>query len=162
MKSIKEFCKTFNNFNFTAKLLALGGLVGIVSAVSFLLLYQLGTGETHALAEKQFLGMFYFIAAILSIIVGVTLVYKAMPYVSPKQKLVPATSFVWLLLAQNILLLFMLVVAFIILGTETVKIPALYVVNCALAGLSICYSILWIYPNIICQYYCVDPNVNHK
>ena len=106
MKSIKEFCKTFNNFNFTAKLLALGGLVGIVSAVSFLLLYQLGTGETHALTEKQFLGMFYFIAAILSVIVGVTLVYKAMPYVSPKQKLVPATSFVWLLLAQNILLLF--------------------------------------------------------
>ena len=44
MKSIKEFCKTFNNFNFTAKLLALGGLVGIVSAVSFLLFYRVGTG----------------------------------------------------------------------------------------------------------------------
>ena len=168
---MKELIKKLNNFRLSSALLAGGALVEIVVAILYLVLYQSngftidedGTQTiTTALyaTDLKAVGMFYFLAAFTLIIVGITLIYKALPFIFPKSKENPIHSLGWLLLAESVLLLFMTIISICFISTENSRHTAGFIVLIIIALLANVYSGLMIYPTLRCHFYC--PEVINK
>ncbi len=163
---MKELIKKLNNFRLSSLLLAIGALVEIIVAVLYLVLYQSnGLAEINGVetvttalysTDMKAVGMFYFLTAFILIIVGITLIYKAFPFIFPKSKENPIHSLGWLLLAESILLMIMTVISLIIISTEVSRHTAGYIVLIVIAFLANIYSGLWIYPTLRCRFYCPE------
>lgn len=159
---MKETLKKLNNFRLSSLLISIGSLVGLITVALCLILYQTsGTkinqeGEeviTNAFASNQALGMLFFIFAILAIVCGIVVIGKAFKFVMPKTRETPDHSLTWILLGENVFVLALLVLVFVLLGTETTRYAAGFVIAVVLGTLSIVYSALLVYPNIKCHYY---------
>ena len=162
---MKELLKKLNNFRLSSLISACAALFGCLVVAGALVAYQFSaaptTGEaaggrtytTIAFFNNQSLGMVFFLFAIFAIIIGIVVIYKAFPYILPKQKLEPLKSMGWVLLAENVLILGLVVLMFIILITEKTIIPAVWCVLIALGTMSVGFSGMWVYPTLKCRYY---------
>lgn len=161
---MKELLKKLNNFRLTSSLIAGGALLEILMAVLFLVFYQSSGrlvddgAETVvvALYNAKFWGMIYFLVAFTLIVVGITLIYKAIPFIFPKAKETPIKSLGWLFVSESALLLIMAIISFVIVGNEF----SYHVVGFLICGIIslLCnvYAALLIYPWIKCRFYCPD------
>lgn len=162
---MKEFIKTLNNFRLSSLLMAIGSAVGIIAAVLFIIFYQI-SGITinsdgvevvvTAFHTNQVAQMFFFIADIIAIILGIVVIYQAFPYIFPKAKGIPNKVLGWVLLAENVFLVILIVMAFVLLATEETRVAGGWVVSIMLATFSAAFSGLWIYPNLKCNFYCPE------
>ncbi len=164
---MKELIKKLNNFRLSASLISIGAVVEIIVAVLYLALYQTNgittdvdgaesiTTALYATDVKAF-GMVYFIAAFVLIIVGVTLIYKAVPFIFPKSKETPIRSLGWLFLAESVLLLLMTIISIAFISKEVSRHTVGYVLLIVVALLANIYSGLWIYPTLRCRFYCPE------
>ncbi len=159
---MKELLKKLNNFQLTSLLNAIGALVGLIAVIVALVLYQtsgvaLDAEEneiiTNAFAKNQALGMVYFIFAILAIVCGIVVLMKAVKFIFPKTRENPDYSVTWILLAENVFVLGLLVLIFVLLATETTRYAPGFVFVVVLGALSVVYSGLLCYPNVKCHYY---------
>lgn len=159
---MKELIKKLNNFRRSAIFIAIGAFVGLVAIALMLALYQTSGSAidaegkaitTIAFKNNQIAGMFYFIFAIIAVIVGVTAFYKALLFIFPKTKKTPAKSIIWILFAENMLVLILNILVIFLLSTEKSNHTAGYVISLILGFLSVIYSVLWLYPLFHCHFF---------
>ena len=167
---MKEILKKLNNFRLTSTLLASGALLELVMTVLYLVFYQTSgivvedgvTSATVALTNAKFWGMVYFLLAFATIIVGITLIYKAIPFIFPKAKETPTKSLGWLFVAESVLLFFMTIITFVIISTEESNHFVGFLICGIISVLCIISAGLMVYPWLKCRFYCPDVSRNNS
>ena len=170
-----KIIKKLNNFQFSSLLISLGAVVQLIVMVVSLILYQTSgitsstdssgsvttsvTTAFHA-QDKLILGMFYFICALLILILCVTVIARSLQFIFPKQKLVPQKSnFIILSAASLFSILLVIFNLLIVCGEECSHVPG-FVIMIILGLLSSLYGLAWIAPFVRCRSYC--PEVSKK
>lgn len=128
---MKEFKKKLNNFRLTTFIMAGIAVLGIIVTLLFFVAYQTATSGSeilfaqrdttilhNAFPDKPILGFIFFMAAFLAIILGVAVVAFCLPFIMPKEKGVPSRTIGWVLVAQQVFLLVLVVLGVLALITS--------------------------------------------
>lgn len=150
---MKEFIKKFKNFKLVALLEMIFGGVGVLAALVLLILYQTNTyiSETESAVgfyNQPFPGMVFFLAGLISIILGVVVVYSAIPFIFSKEKRDPNRFLPWFGVAQAAFSLVQTIFAFIMISQENSRHSVLVIIFSILLIASLVPELLMIYPTI--------------
>ena len=160
---IKKLIKTLNNYQNTARLMAVAGLLTIIVNVMLFVFYQLSGGQQvgdsgqvvqiTAFNDAKMLGMVYFIVAIISTILGIAIVYMSLPYSFPKDKMIPNKALPWMNVANAVLQVVMAVLVVVILTTEQSLMAVGFVIALVLGVIGILCSAFFAFPALKCTFY---------
>lgn len=96
---LKNIIKKLNNFKFSALVMSIVALVGSVYSLTSFFLYHFAgdimeTGATVDLMRKvgffdrPFMGMFLYFMAVISLFIGIFLIYSFLPFIQNKEKVI--------------------------------------------------------------------------
>lgn len=159
---LKKLTKTLNNYKITARLMALVGLVAIVTDVLLFIFYQFSGGmqevsgvptQVTAFDGNKILGMVYFLSAIIAIILGIAIVYSSFPYCFPKDKMNPNKALPWMCVANAVFHLVLAVLVIVLLATEVSQVMIGFVIALVLSFLVALCSAFFAFPALQCRFY---------
>ena len=160
---IKKTVKALNNFQLTARLMAIAGLLTIIVNVLLFVFYQLSGGQQigdsgqvvqiTAFNDAKLVGMVYFLAAIFSTILGIAIVYMSLPYAFPKDKLNPNKALPWMNVANAGLQLILAILVIVLLATEQSEMAVGFVIALILGVIGILCSAFFAFPALKCTFY---------
>ena len=196
---MKQLLKKLNNFRLSATIMAGITALGILVTVLFFVAYQTTTAGSDiiyaqkdttllrsAFPDRPILGFVFFMAAFLAIILGVAVIAFSLPFIMPKEKGIPSRTIGWVLLAQQVFLLVLVVLGVLALATsvretsyleavkeeiegveetvlyvrkgvmDTVLNKPFWIIDIALAVIVIACGCFMVYPNLRCDFYCPE------
>ncbi len=196
---MKQFLKKLNNFRLSSTIMAGIAVLGIIVTLLFFAAYQtttLGSDIIYAqkdttlihiaFPDRPILGFVFFMAAFVAIILGVAVVAFALPFIMPKEKGVPSRTIGWVLLAQQVFILVLVVLGVLALATavretsylqaveeeiegvtetvyyvksavmDTVLNKPFWIIDIALGVIVIALGCFMAYPNSVCDFYCPE------
>lgn len=160
---IKKLTKTLNNYQITARLMMIAGLITIITNILLFVCYQLSGGmqegdagvmvQITAFNDAKVVGMIYFLFAIVSIILGIAIVYAAMPYAFPKDKMNPNKALPWLHVANGALQFALMIMTIYLLATETSQMAVGFVIALIIGFIGVVCSLFFLFPGLRCRFY---------
>lgn len=127
---MKQLLKKLNNFRLSATIMAGIAVLGILVTVLFFVAYQTTTAGSpilyaqkdttlvrNAFPDRPILGFVFFISAFLAIILGVAVIAFSLPFIMPKEKGIPSRTIAWVLAAQQVFVLVLVVLGVVCLAT---------------------------------------------
>ena len=161
--TIKKLIKALNNYKLTARLMAIAGLCAIVVNVMLFVFYQLSGGQQvgdsgvveqiTAFNDAKLVGMVYFLAAIISTILSIAIVYVSIPFSFPKDKMTPNKALPWMVVANGCLQFILAILVIYLLATEATLMLVGFVIALVLGVLVTIYSALFAFPATQCRFY---------
>ena len=121
---MKNFLKKFRSFRLVASVEGIAGLFGAISALLLLIFYQTNNSWVIDGAEQITIGfhdqpinsMMFFMAGLISVIMGVVAAYSSYPYIMPKDKREPNKFIPWFGVAEAIFSLIAIVYSFVMIS----------------------------------------------
>ena len=161
---MKQLLKKLNNFRLTSLIFTAIALFGALVTILFFVSYQTTchfeqidkSVITNAFPDKEILGMVFFISAIVTVILGIAVIALAFPYIMPKEKGVPTRTLGYVLLAQAVFMLVLIVLGILVIVDKRTENRVFWIINMVLGLIFVGGSCFMLYPNITCDFYCPD------
>lgn len=164
---MKKLASKLNNFRLTAIVVAAIQVLGILATVGNLLSYLFAGGiedkkTVTALGyikgqpERQIYGMIFFLACIITIGVGILVIYNLFPNILNKEKVETKKGFVITGMANSIVHVIIIVFVCIILKLDDPQTTGGFIAGLVGSVLFIAANALMIYPLVRCEFYQPD------
>ena len=162
---LRGFIKKLNNFKFTALLVAIISGVAALYALGCLFMYHFaGPFDTEIQVRRvgftgveggQYLGMFLFFFAILTLFISIYVAYSMVPFIMNKEKVTPRKGLLLAGFVSSIfefaLIIFMILL--LVLNPETPRTLVAIIVTLPFGVLSMLGSMAYIIPFLKCDFY---------
>ena len=161
---MKQLLKKLNNFRLTSLIFAAIALFGALVTILFFVSYQTTchfeqvdkSVITNAFPDKEILGMIFFISAIVAVILGIAVIALALPYIMPKEKGVPNRNLGYVLVAQAVFMLVLIVLGVLVIIDKRTENRAFWIINMVLGLIFVGGAAFMMLPNLRCDFYCPE------
>ena len=165
---MKNLLKKLNNFRLASLVYAAIAVLGVLVTILFFVAYQTTTHYTqkdlsvitNAFPDKEILGMIFFVSAIVAVILGIAVVILSFPYIMPKEKGTPNRAIGYVLAAQAIFVLILVVLGVVnlILKNPKAKVenPVFWIIDIALGVIFVGGAGCMLLPTLKCDFYCPE------
>jgi len=131
----------FSNFKKLSKIMIIAGVVGLVVSVFLLVCFEISGGKNGnyficafgaykkgSESNNILLGMFLFLAAVVSLVMSAIVAYQSIPYVFPKDKLNVRKSLPWCAFAGGVSQIVCAIFSILVLAIDTTVIAWAWVI----------------------------------
>ena len=186
---MKNLLKKLNNFRLASLIYAAIAILGVIVTLLFFVAYQTTSLSSdvlyaqkdmsvvsNAFPDREILGMIFFISAIVAVILGIAVVVLSFPYIMPKEKGTPSRAIGYVLAAQAIFVLILVVLGVVCIATskrqtsilspdrsailhpvmETVLNKPFWIIDIVLGVIFVGGAGCMLLPTLKCDFYCPE------
>lgn len=162
---MKKIIKKLNNYRFTAAIVSIVSLIAGIVSLGLLFIYYYA-GDTPKTNKKprvpsfaalgvdgRIMGMVFFLACILVIILSIAIIYLLIPALKNKEKVSPKKSPLILAVVNGGFQVVVLVFSILAIVLETPNTLALYILTIPFTALTLIANFLVLIPLLKCVFY---------